>query len=113
MEKITKNAFISALENHKSAFICNAHALPDDILEGRLFDLEIPAGGGAIRKRTATARATFILFSDGSRLGFDQKGKYEFMRLVGKFGAEYVMLKHTSILCDGEPWTKWTIYVVE
>ena len=127
MEKITKSDFIRTITENLTTFVGNARNITEDALEARLDSLQF-YDDEILEKRTATARATFVEFSGGSRLYLNSPGKYEFFRNIGpawgepfggkarfvngKSGAEFVAVKHTETLSDGEDWTLWTVYLV-
>lgn len=127
MEKITKSEFVRTITENLTTLVGNARNIAEDALEAKLDSLQF-YDDEILEKRTATARATFVEFSGGSRLYLNQAGKYEFFRNIGpawgsplgnkgrfvngKSGAEFVAVKHTETLSDGEDWTLWTVYLV-
>lgn len=127
MERITKSEFIRTITENLTTFVGNARNITEDTLEAKLDSLQF-YDDEILEKRTATARATFVEFSGGSRLYLNQAGKYEFFRNIGpawgnpmggkarfvngKSGAEFVAVKYTETLSDGEDWTRWTVYLV-
>lgn len=76
MEKITKKDFIHILTSHQSIFIASIFPKKnmDDELQVKLNDLKYFSG----EKRTCIAKTTYLEFSNGSRLDFNQEGKREF-----------------------------------
>lgn len=119
MERITKSEFIRTITENLTTFVGNARNITEDTLEAKLDSLQF-YDDEILEKRTATARATFVEFSGGSRLYLNQAGKYEFFRNIGpawgsplgNTGAEFVAVKYTETLSDGEDWTRWTVYLV-
>ena len=127
MEKITKSDFIRTITENLTTLVGNARNITEDALEAKLDSLQY-YDDEILEKRTATARATFVEFSGGSRLYLNNAGKYEYFRNIGpawgnpmggkgsfvngKSGAEFVAVKHTETLSDGEDWTLWTVYLV-
>ena len=127
MEKITKSDFIRTIAENLTTFVGNARNITEDAPEAKLDSLQF-YDDEILEKRKAKAHGTFLEFSGGSRLYLNQAGKYEFFRNIGpawgnpmggkgsfvngKSGAEFVAVKHTETLSDGENWTIWTVYLV-
>lgn len=111
MEKITKKEFISKLCGHKTTLCGNVRNKPEAFIIGKLDGLKI-AEGIILEKREAELHSSYVEFTGGSRLYFDQNGKYSFYHHTGKSGLEFLLCKLDTVLSDGEPWITWTIYLV-
>lgn len=109
MEKITKKEFLETLTENQSTLIWNTRNITAETVANKLENLHLD--GVILEKRTATARATFVEFTGGSRLYLNSPGKYEYFKHTGLSG-EYISVKHTETLSDGESWTIWTVYLV-
>lgn len=94
MEKITRKAFLEILTENTS------------ILAGSVFrwnDKKCIAGMETIKainekaeRRTVTEKHTnYILFSNGSRLAFDQEGKYDYFIYENKNGVKFAIQRLT------------------
>jgi len=84
--KITKKDFIRTMVENTTTFLGVARKLyTSDELESILANF-LDDSSTIVEKRSCKARSTFLEFSGGSRLGFDQIGKYGFYKyaLSGK-----------------------------
>ena len=111
MEKITKKEFIKKLCAHKTTLCGNVNNKSEDFIIGKLDGLKI-ADGIILEKRDAEMHSSFVEFTGGSRMYFDQKGKYSFYSHTGKSGLDYLICILDADLTGGETWTKWTIYIL-
>lgn len=111
MEKITKKAFCETLCGHMSTLCGNISNKPENFITGKLDGLKI-AEGIILEKRAATLHSNHIEFTGGSRLYFDQNGKYSFYHHTGKSGLDFLLCKLDAELSGGDIWTKWTIYII-
>ena len=111
MRKLSKNTFLTYLCGYKTTFCGNIHNKTEDYIIGKLDGLKI-AEGIILEKREAELHSSYVEFTGGSRLYFDQNGKYSFYHHTGKSGLEFLLCKLDTVLSDGEPWITWTIYIV-
>lgn len=94
MEKITKKQFVEILTSHTSVFCGSVFRWNDEKCERGMESI------GKIdendERRTVTENhANFIVFSNESRLDFDQEGKKEYFSYQNKCGVKFV-LQRTS-----------------
>lgn len=131
MEKITKKDFISTVTENLTTLIGmtweERNNITEDALEAKLDSMQF-YDDEILEKRAAIAHADFLEFTGGSRLYLNQGGKFEYFRNIGpawgnphgnkgrfingKSGAEFVVVKHTTLLQDFTEWTIWTAYFV-
>ena len=127
MEKITKSDFIRTITENLTTLLGTARNITEDKLEAQLDSIQI-YDDEILEKRAATAHGTFLEFTGGSRLYLSQGGKFEFFRNIGpawgnpmggkgsfvngESGAEFIVVKHTTLLQDFTEWTIWTAYLV-
>lgn len=81
MEKITKKEFLETLTENPSTLIWNTRNITAETVANKLDNLHLD--GVILEKRTATARATFVEFTGGSRLYLNSPGKYEYFKHTG------------------------------
>lgn len=89
MKKITKKDFINFLTKNKSSFIDSKFNWNDeDCIEALDKIYEVVK-----EKRSAVARSNYIIFSDDSRLYFDQKGIKEYFKYTNKHDINFLIQK--------------------
>lgn len=95
MEKITKREFIEILNNHPSILAGSFFRRNDDEI---IKAMENCKGiSEKAKRRTVTENhSNYIVFSNGSRLDFNQKGKNEYFRHKSGNGIEFILQRLTT-----------------
>lgn len=92
MEKITKGKFIEVLTSNKTVFCGSAFRWDDEkIITGMERITAIPEQA---ERRTVTEKHTsYIMFSNGSRLDFNQCGEKSYFSHTNNSGLNFVLQK--------------------
>lgn len=109
--KITKRAFVEAMTSNQSTFMGIARRLLEkDELFCTIEHFFDPAV--ILEKRECKAHSTFLEFTGGSRLGFDQVGKYEFHMYEYANGTAYICVHMSYDEFDEKWYTKAMYYLI-
>lgn len=100
MEKITKKHFIELLCNNGSVFAGSVFKKTDEWIIKALEKIEPEKVKTAERRTVTEKHDKYIVFSNGSRSGFDQDGKYECYEHMTGNGGYYIIQRL-------ETWDRW------
>ena len=95
MERITKRSFIETLCSGKSKFIASVFRKSDEWISPKLNGIN-PETLEKVESRTVIEKhAEYIVFSNGSRLDFNQNGTKEYYKLQNENGIDFIIQKTT------------------
>ena len=94
MEKITCKKFKEILTENTSVFMGSVFRWNDEKCSKAMENIG-KIEENAERRTVAENHATYILFSNGSRLGFDQDGKFDYIIHENQNGIKFVIKRTT------------------
>lgn len=94
MEICTKKHFLELLCNNGSSFFAPARWKSDEWIVAAMDGITPEAVAMAPRRTVAEIHSQYIVFSGGSRLSFDQEGKYQCFTYRNKNGIYFAVQRH-------------------
>lgn len=109
MKAITRNEFVKRLTENTSLFMGNVRNMDENrFVFWTLESLTIIDAGQAAKRRTVTENhVNFIIFSDGSRLDFNQAGKNDYFEHTNQYGIKYAVMRTTVQVRDWQAEEKY------
>lgn len=112
MEKITKKLFVETLMNNKSMFIGSYFKVEPERMDKALENSNV-LYDETIERTVTAKKSRSLLFSNGSSLGFDQVGKYQY-HSFNKGGLLFLIQEHITYNdFDQKYFHNWIIYAIK
>ena len=112
MEKITRKEFTEILTNNKTVLAGSVFRWNDEKCIAGMENIK-SANENAERRKVTEKHSNYIVFSNGSRLYFDQEGKKEYFSYKNGNGIQFV-IQRTEIFddFDGKFDLNYIVYIV-
>ena len=114
MEKITRREFIDTLRNNASVLMgapCVAANNDNKIV--MCMENTVGINAKAERRVVTEKHATYLLFSNGSRMAFDQEGRFDYFKHTNENGYTFVLQRQAWFDEFDEVWMrKYVVYAV-
>lgn len=110
---VTKSEFMTQLASYPSLFIYPPNpqtGLPENNIQKLETITDEELNSFQKHERTAQKHATYLMFSDGSRTDFNQRGKYSFFKYTFPKCVLYEKLHFTTI--DSQPHSSHLYYLI-
>lgn len=93
MNTITKKSFIEVLTNNKSCFVDSVFRWDDEKITKALNRIKPEQIEKAEKRTVKEKHSNYIVFSNGSRLDFNQYGEKIYIEYINIYGALFIIQK--------------------
>lgn len=93
MNTITKKAFIESISNYEYCFVCSAFRRDDEKMKIALNQIKPEQIEKAEKRKVIEKHSNYIVFSNGSRLYFDNEGEKVYIEYVNIYGVLFIIQK--------------------